>query len=349
MGSTFDTALPVFGVFVQGLLSFFSPCVLPLLPFYMGYLSGGTLGTDAEGRTVYDRKKILVNTLFFVIGISFAIFLLGLGMTAVGSFFTKNQALFAKIGGVIIILFGLYQLGVFGTSRLLSSERRLPLPIDKMTLSPVTALLLGFVISFAWTPCVGPMLSGVLIMAMSAASRAKGFLLIGVYTLGYVIPFLLAGLFTGQLLTFFGKHRNVVRYTAKIGGALMLILGILMFAGKLNGINGSVPVSPERQEAAEDGSVPDSGTEESTDPAADEGTSGDEENAGAEQESSAQSDDGSDTAEASESSPAVFASKYVLRGCVNRYFRHESTPLTANAIPSGMSSCISPMYGASCR
>ena len=283
MGSAFDTALPVFGVFVQGLLSFFSPCVLPLLPFYMGYLSGGTLGTDAEGRTVYDRKKILVNTLFFVIGISFAIFLLGLGMTAVGSFFTKNQALFAKIGGVIIILFGLYQLGVFGTSRLLSSERRLPLPIDKMTLSPVTALLLGFVISFAWTPCVGPMLSGVLIMAMSAASRAKGFLLIGVYTLGYVIPFLLAGLFTGQLLTFFGKHRSVVRYTAKIGGALMLILGILMFAGKLNGTNGSVPVSPEREEAAEDGNVPDSGTAEGADSAA-------------EQESSAQGDAGSDTA-----------------------------------------------------
>lgn len=226
-----------FTVFLQGILSFFSPCVLPLLPVYMGYLSGGTLKEDSDGTKHYDRAKVMVNTLFFVIGISFAFFLLGMGLSVLGRFFSGNQILFVRIGGIIIILFGLYQLGVFGSSRLLSREVRLPLDLGKLTMSPLTALFMGFVISFAWSPCIGPVLSSVLIMAASADSASMGFLLIGIYTLGYVIPFLLVGLFTTTLLEFFGKHRSVVKYTVKIGAVLMVLMGILMFTGKLNSIS----------------------------------------------------------------------------------------------------------------
>ena len=226
-----------FTVFLQGILSFFSPCVLPLLPVYMGYLSGGTLKEDSDGTKHYDRAKVMVNTLFFVIGISFAFFLLGMGLSVLGRFFSGNQILFVRIGGIIIILFGLYQLGVFGSSRLLSREVRLPLDLGKLTMSPLTALFMGFVISFAWSPCIGPVLSSVLIMAASADSASMGFLLIGIYTLGYVIPFLLVGLFTTTLLEFFGKHRSVVKYTVKIGAVLMVFMGILMFTGKLNSIS----------------------------------------------------------------------------------------------------------------
>ena len=226
-----------FTVFIQGLLSFFSPCVLPLLPVYMGYLSGGTLKSSEDGQLGYDRKKVIVNTFFFVIGVSFAFFLLGMGISALGRFFSGNQMIFARIGGIIVILFGLYQLGLFGSSRVLNSELRFPVDFGKLSMSPITALLMGFVLSFAWSPCIGPVLSSVLIMAASADSVSKGFMLIGVYTLGYVIPFLLVGLFTTTLLQFFGKHRDVVKYTVKIGAALMILMGVMMFTGKLNSIS----------------------------------------------------------------------------------------------------------------
>lgn len=237
MSISVDTSISVITVFIQGIVSFFSPCVLPLLPVYMGYLSGGTLSRDDEGNTRYDRKKVMINTLFFVIGVSFAFFLLGLGMSVIGKFFSGNQILFARVGGIIVIIFGLYQLGLFGNNRLLSTERRIPLDIEKMTMSPITAIVMGFVLSFAWSPCVGPALSSVLIMAASSKTAGAGFLLIGVYTLGYIIPFLFVGLFTTGLLDFFGKHRSVVKYAAKVGGILMIVMGVLMLSGKLNSIS----------------------------------------------------------------------------------------------------------------
>lgn len=238
MGFQFDVSIPAVTVFLQGLISFFSPCVLPLLPLYIGYLSGGTGVRGEDGKIHYHRGKVMVNTLFFVVGVSFAFFLLGLGMTAVGSFFHSSQAMFARIGGVLIVFFGLYQLGIFGTSRVLGQERRLPFQLDKLAMSPVTALLMGFTFSFAWTPCVGPALTSVLLMAASAASRMVGFVLIGVYTLGFVLPFLAVGLFTTTLLEFFKKHRGVVQYTVKIGGILMVAMGLMMFTGKMNDITG---------------------------------------------------------------------------------------------------------------
>ena len=146
--------------------------------------------------------------------------------------------LFARIGGVLIILFGLYQLGLFGSSRVLGEEHRLPFRLEKMTMSPLTALIMGFTFSFAWTPCVGPALTSVLLMAGSAQSSGLGFLLIGVYTLGFILPFLAAGIFTAQLLGFFRRHMKVVRYTVKAGGVLMILMGALMFTGKMNDITG---------------------------------------------------------------------------------------------------------------
>ncbi len=238
MNLSLDVSIPAITVFVQGLLSFFSPCVLPLIPVYMGYLSGGTRSTDELGNIRYDKKKVLINTLFFVIGVSFAFFLLGFVMTNIGRFFSGNQLLFARIGGIIVIMFGLYQLGFFGDSRLLSGEHRLPVRFEKMSVSPLTALLMGFVLSFAWTPCVGPALSTVLIMASTAGTATTGFMLIAVYTLGYVIPFILVGMFTTQLLDYLGRHRDIVKYTVKIGGALMILMGILMFTGSMNRITG---------------------------------------------------------------------------------------------------------------
>lgn len=224
-------------VFFQGLLSFFSPCVLPLLPIYIGYLAGGAKSADENGDTVYRRGRVLLNTLFFIIGVSFAFFVLGFGFSAAGKFFSGNRQLLSQIGGVLVILFGLYQLGLFG-GRLLSRERRLPLRLDRLAMNPGVALVFGFTFSFAWTPCVGPALTSVLLMASSAETSATGFVLIGVYTLGFTLPFLAVGLFTKTLLDLFRRHQNVVRYTVKVGGALLILMGILMVTGTMNSLSG---------------------------------------------------------------------------------------------------------------
>lgn len=238
MGFTVETSIPVLAVLLQGILSFFSPCVLPLVPLYIGYLAGGTKTVDEHGAIHYSRKKVMINTLFFVVGVSFAFFLLGFGFTAAGRFFGGNRALFARIGGIIVILFGLYQLGVFGSSRILGQERRLPFQMDQLAMNPLLALVMGFTFSFAWTPCVGPALASVLLMASSANSATVGMLLIGVYTLGFVIPFLAVGLFTGSLLGVFKKYQKVVNYTVKAGGVLMILMGVMMWTGWMNGITG---------------------------------------------------------------------------------------------------------------
>ncbi|MGP8314431.1 cytochrome c biogenesis protein CcdA [Enterocloster aldenensis] len=238
MGFSFDISVPVLTVFLQGLVSFFSPCVLPLLPLYIGYLSGGTGKRGEDGRIHYERKKVMIHTLCFVIGVSFAFFLLGFGFSAMGNFFKSNQLMFARVGGILVVLFGLYQLGFFGTSQVLGKERRLPFKLDALAMSPFTALLMGFTFSFAWTPCVGPALASVLLMAASASTKAMAFGLIGVYTIGFVLPFLAVGLFTTSLLEFFKTHVNVVKYTVKVGGVLMLVMGLLMFTGRMNAVTG---------------------------------------------------------------------------------------------------------------
>ena len=212
MGFTIETGISGVTVFLQGLLSFFSPCVLPLVPLYIGYLAGGAKTVDEDGVIHYRRSKVIVNTLFFVLGVSFAFFLLGFGFTAVGKFFSGNRVLFARIGGVLVILFGVFQL--FG-SNVFTREHRLPFRLSRFSMNPAVALILGFTFSFAWTPCVGPALTSVLLMASSASSSAVGYALIGVYTLGFVIPFLVVGLFTGAVLDFFKRHQRVVKYTSR--------------------------------------------------------------------------------------------------------------------------------------
>lgn len=203
------------------------------MPLYIGYLASGAKTVKEDGSIYYKRGKVMLHTVCFVVGVSFAFFLLGFGFTALGTFFTNNRVWFARIGGIIIILFGLIQL--IGSPW--KKEHRFSFQLNRYTMNPLTAFLFGFTFSFAWTPCVGPVLTSVLLMASSAQSSTTGFLLIGVYTLGFILPFLALGLFTSQLLAFFKKRQAVVRYTVKVGAALMIVMGVLMVTGMMNGIN----------------------------------------------------------------------------------------------------------------
>lgn len=226
------TFLSLLTAFFQGILSFASPCVLPLLPVYFGYLSGGSK-TDENGKIRYSRKKTIVNSLFFAVGIGAAFFILGLGASALGKFLVKNRNAFSIAGGILIILFGLLQLGLFGSNSFLQKEKRIPVNFAKLKLSPLTAILFGFVFSFSWTPCVGPALASILVMTTDAASKSDGMIYILLYTLGFAFPFVVTGIFVSSLLDFFRKHRNIVKWTTRIGGIILICVGIFMTA---NGI-----------------------------------------------------------------------------------------------------------------
>ena len=139
MGFSIETSVSAVTVFLQGALSFFSPCVLPLVPLYVSYLAGGAAVVGEDGVRRYPRGKIFLNTLFFVVGISFAFFLLGLGLTALGEFFHNYQVWFARASGVIILLFGLYQLGLGKRTMLLEQEHRLPFHLNKLAMNPAVA------------------------------------------------------------------------------------------------------------------------------------------------------------------------------------------------------------------
>lgn len=263
-----ETGISAITVFLQGIVSFFSPCVLPLVPLYISYLSGGAKVVEEDGRVRYPRKKVMVNTAFFVVGISFAFFLLGFAFTALGRFFSGNRIWFSRISGAFMILFGLYQMGLFARSGALEREHRLPFRLERFSMNPLVALALGFTFSFAWTPCVGPALTGVLLMASSSASALKGFFLVGIYTLGFVLPFLAVGLFTGKVLDAFSRKKNVVKYTVKIGGALLLLMGVMTLTGFMNGISGYLSrISPGG--AAGESAIGMAGTENGMEPRAD--------------------------------------------------------------------------------
>lgn len=238
MGFSLGTSVPALTVFLQGLLSFFSPCVLPLVPLYVSYLAGGARKTDENGVVHYPRGKVMLNTLFFVLGISFTFVLLGFGFTALGQFFNSNRVWLARISGIVMVVFGLYQFGVLGRSDTIEREHRMSFQLDRWAMNPLVALLLGFTFSFAWTPCVGPTLGSVLLMASSTSTANAGLLLIGVYTLGFILPFLAVGMFTGTVLEFFKKHRNVVRYTVKAGAALLILMGVMTLTGFMNSLTG---------------------------------------------------------------------------------------------------------------
>lgn len=210
-------------LFLEGLLSFFSPCVLPLVPLYIGYL---TSGIDTNLSKAKVRIQTTVRTLFFVLGISTVFFLAGLGSSALRYFFQKNTIFFSIIGGFLLILFGLFSLGIIDIPFLQREHRIVSFKQNKNGI--IRSYLLGFFFSFAWSPCVGPLLASAMLKSASAESALIGWLYIGCYTLGFIIIFILLGLFTEEVLMLLKKYTNIVHYTKIIGGIVVLCMGIYM-------------------------------------------------------------------------------------------------------------------------
>lgn len=224
-------------VFLEGIISFFSPCVIPLIPVYVSYLAGSTKLEGEDGGFSFSRKKVFLHTVSFVLGISFAFFILGMTFSTLGTFFHSNQIIFTRVGGILILFLGLFQVGIFDF-KILQRERKFRLNLQDKKVNPLVAFIMGFTFSFAWTPCVGPALSSVLILAAGAKSSGTGNILVLLYTIGFIIPFLVLGLFTTQVLNFLKKNQKLIRYAIKVGGVILIIMGIMTFTGWMNGISG---------------------------------------------------------------------------------------------------------------
>lgn len=219
----------LFLVFSEGVLSLFSPCILPVLPIYLSILSNSNVQSLKEGKVKFINSPLLKNTILFVLGISTTFFILGSSVSVLNYFFTSSKEIILIIGGILVIIMGLFYMGHINIP-FLQKENKIHIEIKEM--KTITAYVLGFTFSFAWTPCVGPMLSSVLVMASTSSSVLIGDILILIYTLGFIVPFVIIAIFYSKLYKFLDKikiHLNVVQ---KISGVVLIIVGIIMiFSG----------------------------------------------------------------------------------------------------------------------
>ena len=221
--------------FLGGLVSFFSPCVLPVVPAYLSFL----LGSSLEEKL--GRRLLLYRSLLFVLGFSLVFVLLGASASAFGRLVSAYRPLFMHIGGVIVLLFGLQMLGVLHIPWLMM-ERRVHL--ERKPGSAGSAFLLGLAFATGWTPCIGPVLSGILLMAGSSGSMGLGSVMLGVYSLGLAIPFLLFALLAEKAGAWIRRSVKIVRLVSIIGGLILVVLGILLFFDLLTRVSALIPVIP---------------------------------------------------------------------------------------------------------
>ncbi len=216
---------PSFAIaFVAGLLSFLSPCVLPLIPSYVGFLTGLTL-EELEVR----RGTALIHAGWFVTGFALVFVALGATASALGAVLLHSQVWIGRIGGVIVLLFGLYLVGVLRPAFLLR-ERKVQLAHKPV--GYVGSAVVGITFGAAWTPCIGPILGAILTLAAATSSIAQGTALLAAYSLGLAIPFLVTALALDRFLVWFQRFRPYIVWVDRIAGALLLVLGILLVSDR---------------------------------------------------------------------------------------------------------------------
>jgi cytochrome c-type biogenesis protein len=218
-------------VFAAGLLSFLSPCVLPLIPGYIAFVSGLSVD-DMTERESMDKisASAMLSSVLFVIGFSAVFVLLGASATWLGGLLVQRLPLLVNIAGIVIIIFGLQQIGLFKFG-FMQATKQIDLPAEK--LGPFKAPLLGAAFGFGWTPCVGPILAAILTYAATMDTVGKGVMLLIVYSAGLAIPFLLTTVALKGFFKLFSRIKKYMGLIQKISGAILVLLGIMMITGKL--------------------------------------------------------------------------------------------------------------------
>jgi len=214
--------------FLAGLLSFLSPCVLPLLPVYLTYLAGTSVAaTETESRR---RSRLIINSLLFTLGFSLIFVLLGLSASALGSLLIEYQTLLQRVSGGLVVFLGLHLAGFL---RIPFLERGGGVNVTAAGATPAASFVLGMAVSLGWTPCVGPILGSILLLAASQASLASGAYLLGLYSVGLAVPFLLTAFFLGAIVL---RVRNLAKWAVKariVVGIMMVVVGLLVAGGLL--------------------------------------------------------------------------------------------------------------------
>ena len=217
------TIAELFQAFIAGFISFVSPCILPLIPAYISYISGETFSNIESG--VANTRKIFLNSIGFVIGFSIVFILLGATATTAGKFLSRNKTLFEIIAGIIIIIFGLHTAHIIRIN-FLNYEKRVQKRQTSGTF--LSALLMGFAFSFGWTPCVGPILGTILIQASMLSTVSRGVMLLVFYSLGLGIPFIITAIAINKFLTAFGRIKEYFGQIEMFAGILIISIGIAL-------------------------------------------------------------------------------------------------------------------------
>lgn len=220
----------ILSTFLAGVLMFLAPCTLPLLPAYLGFLSGVTQVHVRDGVTPSDRVRILQNALMFVLGFTAVFTLFGMLAGVAGALLAPLRHVLVPLGGTVIIVFGLFMIGALKLD-VLMKERRLRLPAIFTLGTPLSALLLGAAFAFGWTPCVGPILGTVLFYASSADTLLAGALLLTVFSLGFAVPFLLLALLISQSTRIVEIALPALRIVSILGGIILILLGLNLVLG----------------------------------------------------------------------------------------------------------------------
>lgn len=230
----FGFELPV--IFGAGVLSFLSPCVLPLVPPYLSYMSGATFERLREdgrmGGALYGRT--VITALAFVLGFSLVFIAFGATATFFGQALRRALPLLMPLAGVVIIIMGLHFLGVFRISAL---YRQFKLEGPKLASGPLGGFLLGLAFAIGWTPCIGPVLAAILVVSANQATAWEGAALLAVYSAGLGVPFLLAALALGPFLSFFEGFRKHLGTVEKVMGAFLVLIGVLFITGNFTRIS----------------------------------------------------------------------------------------------------------------
>jgi cytochrome c-type biogenesis protein len=218
----------LFAAFGAGFLSFISPCVLPLIPGYISYISGMSL-EDMRKADAGARRRLIVATLFFILGFSIIFMAMGASASAIGKLLLQHLRIVQKVAGVIIVLLGLHLMGVFRFGWLNRDAR---VQTARKPVTPAGAIVVGMAFGFGWTPCIGPILSGILTIAGSKSTIGEGVLLLAVYSAGLGVPFFLTSLAIDKFFAASARVRRYYRPIEMVSGLLLVLLGVLLFTGR---------------------------------------------------------------------------------------------------------------------